>query len=294
MYFEEISEIVIRIEPYGKVETFLIGHGLSENYEKQNNDITLHKTINWRGVDIGNFDTEPIRLPSGVLTEKGLLQQIMNFIDANQSNLMNIFRVWDFVEKDTSLRDMQNFCVDKNDAKEAFSKNAKTIKVAIEQCAEFDAISEISLPLSQTAHIKLVELEKSFAKQEETETKKKERRSRKKFDTSDFKSIGERDGFNCAFCGTYEDLEVDHVIPVSKGGSNDLDNLQLLCKTCNTSKGAKPNELAKLEREIKELENLKTTQPDANVISLDKQLADKKRLARIKEIARKMRDKGLL
>ena len=46
--------------------------------------------------------------------------------------------------------------------------------------------------------------------------------------------------FKCAYCGaTASDgvtLEVDHVIPVSKGGSNEMDNLQILCKPCNIGK----------------------------------------------------------
>lgn len=32
-------------------------------------------------------------------------------------------------------------------------------------------------------------------------------------------------------------LEVDHVVPISKGGTNDLDNLQTLCEPCNQAKG---------------------------------------------------------
>lgn len=36
---------------------------------------------------------------------------------------------------------------------------------------------------------------------------------------------------------SYSKLEVDHIIPWSKGGSTTIDNAQLLCKTHNTSKG---------------------------------------------------------
>ena len=43
----------------------------------------------------------------------------------------------------------------------------------------------------------------------------------------------------CVACGKSDELEVDHIIPLSRGGSNDLSNLQLLCSTCNRSKGAK-------------------------------------------------------
>jgi hypothetical protein len=53
-----------------------------------------------------------------------------------------------------------------------------------------------------------------------------------------FIKVGRRDGFHCAKCQSTFDLQIDHVRPVSLGGTNDLDNLQLLCGPCNGSKGA--------------------------------------------------------
>ena len=38
-------------------------------------------------------------------------------------------------------------------------------------------------------------------------------------------------------CGSRENLEIDHVVPLARGGSNRLENLQLLCQDCNRRKG---------------------------------------------------------
>jgi 5-methylcytosine-specific restriction endonuclease McrA len=47
-----------------------------------------------------------------------------------------------------------------------------------------------------------------------------------------------RDGHRCAYCGNGAPLQLDHIIPVSKGGSSDPGNLQSLCVPCNRAKGA--------------------------------------------------------
>ena len=44
-------------------------------------------------------------------------------------------------------------------------------------------------------------------------------------------------GGRCVKCGQIADLTVDHIIPVSVGGSNDISNLQPLCMSCNSIKG---------------------------------------------------------
>lgn len=43
----------------------------------------------------------------------------------------------------------------------------------------------------------------------------------------------------CAKCGADAILTKDHIVPVSLGGSDSIDNLQPLCRSCNASKGTK-------------------------------------------------------
>ena len=45
-----------------------------------------------------------------------------------------------------------------------------------------------------------------------------------------------RDNYKCVRCGSGEKLTVDHVVPMVRGGTNDIDNLQTLCKSCNSKK----------------------------------------------------------
>lgn len=43
----------------------------------------------------------------------------------------------------------------------------------------------------------------------------------------------------CAYCGINKSNTIDHVIPLSREGSNDIGNLIAVCVSCNSEKGAK-------------------------------------------------------
>ena len=54
------------------------------------------------------------------------------------------------------------------------------------------------------------------------------------------KEVFKRDNYTCVECGASKEdgatLHIDHKIPVSKGGTDELDNLQTLCSDCNLNK----------------------------------------------------------
>ena len=53
------------------------------------------------------------------------------------------------------------------------------------------------------------------------------------------KYVYQRDNYQCQSCGKTEQetkLNIDHIIPLATGGSNDMSNLQTLCSKCNQKK----------------------------------------------------------
>lgn len=57
--------------------------------------------------------------------------------------------------------------------------------------------------------------------------------------------IFERDNNKCVYCSSSKNLCLDHLIPLSRGGDNEKDNLVTACKECNSGKaGRLPSEIA--------------------------------------------------
>lgn len=58
------------------------------------------------------------------------------------------------------------------------------------------------------------------------------------FTGQEWKQLCKQYNDRCLKCGKEGELTVDHIIPVSMGGTSDISNIQPLCRSCNSSKGA--------------------------------------------------------
>ena len=83
---------------------------------------------------------------------------------------------------------------------------------------------------------------KSLPKEVLTQEELKEINRRRNIKDTTRYSVLERAGFKCQCCGIKPlknndvILHIDHIIPYSLGGSDNIDNLQVLCNKCNISK----------------------------------------------------------
>lgn len=61
-----------------------------------------------------------------------------------------------------------------------------------------------------------------------------------RFTAAELRAKGEAQGWRCHWCGAdcKENYHVDHIQPLSKGGSNRIENICIACPTCNLKKGA--------------------------------------------------------
>ncbi|HEY66248.1 MAG TPA: hypothetical protein G4O02_16980 [Caldilineae bacterium] len=60
----------------------------------------------------------------------------------------------------------------------------------------------------------------------------------------DARKIIERDGSRCVYCGSTENIVVDHMVPIQLGGTDDERNLAAACKRCNSGKAGRTPEMA--------------------------------------------------
>lgn len=59
------------------------------------------------------------------------------------------------------------------------------------------------------------------------------------YTAEEFAAVCEAHGNLCAYCGEERPLCADHVIPITRGGSNYIENIVPACRSCNSRKGAR-------------------------------------------------------
>lgn len=87
------------------------------------------------------------------------------------------------------------------------------------------------------------------------------KQTRKRITQATRQEIFARDSYECQYCGSHENLTIDHITPLSKGGGNENENLATCCVSCNCAKGelSLPEFLEKLkekERVSKKLDRV--------------------------------------
>lgn len=71
-----------------------------------------------------------------------------------------------------------------------------------------------------------------------------------RYTESEWLDVCRRYGNRCLCCGRDDvQLTADHVVPIARGGSNDISNIQPLCRKCNSSKGARNSRDFRIDHE---------------------------------------------
>lgn len=94
----------------------------------------------------------------------------------------------------------------------------------------------------QTVDLKKVQMEtaeKAVPAAEADKAEDMQNCQRRNFSVSERSAVYTKTEGHCAICGKfvpYTEFTVDHIVPLAKGGSNDLSNLQCACGVCNRIK----------------------------------------------------------
>jgi 5-methylcytosine-specific restriction endonuclease McrA len=70
------------------------------------------------------------------------------------------------------------------------------------------------------------------------------------FTAEEWVALCSRYGNRCLCCGRKRKLTADHVVPITKGGTSNIDNIQPLCKSCNSRKNNRTIDYRKLNLRI--------------------------------------------
>lgn len=101
-------------------------------------------------------------------------------------------------------------------------------------------LAEFGLTIDQVVEVvEAMEVEPVVDEQaERRRAKDRERKRSLPLNWDELRSrVIERDGADCRYCGGEADPpHIDHIVPLARGGSSDIENLTVACQRCNSSK----------------------------------------------------------
>ena len=84
--------------------------------------------------------------------------------------------------------------------------------------------------------------EKAHAYVRTSHSKRRDASEGRSFTTAEWLALLERHGGRCAYCGSNVQIEIDHRIPLNRGGLNTIENILPACRRCNRRKNQKTEE----------------------------------------------------
>jgi uncharacterized CHY-type Zn-finger protein len=94
-------------------------------------------------------------------------------------------------------------------------------------------IREINPELSQNPNMTLFELMHKMCDNEIGEQEKSPAAPRVNSEAHAIREVWKRDNYQCVNCGSVYALETEHIIPQAKGGKSTVENMCVLCRSCN-------------------------------------------------------------
>jgi len=101
---------------------------------------------------------------------------------------------------------------------------------------DFDLCPECLTKLQFQLQKGLIRLDQGLKQPTYQDDNEKLKVIRKNITESERQEVFDRDNWQCVICGSIEYLQVDHKFPFARGGTTQIDNLQTLCKDCNSKK----------------------------------------------------------
>lgn len=158
--------------------------------------------------------------------------------------------------KCTTVKPISNFPADKksvgghrNQCDACFAERMRLYRASrFEELRAYDSQRHQKLATQERAHKKLyrqTEAAKHLNRMAQAKRRVQKRGIEALLTAEQFEAICVAQHGRCAKCGKKRKLTIDHVIPLSKGGTHTADNVQGLCRHCNATKFTKDGDYRK-------------------------------------------------